>query len=277
MSHRLKIVTQDQMSVEDCTLEIERMDTYRGNVPEGRLEPVRRERRTGREKPRGTQTVAGRDQGAAADAADPGEGGSGLGVPAGAAGTPSTLQQTHPPAVSGQAAASPSSPVMVAASSPSTAVQQQGDVTETDLILQLHNSIFEDIKCLIHPIAASITAINTRLNDMGKHVAASSAAIAIPPGPAFVSADVSSGTALPVPAADVSTYNLATAALNVPQQAPVVRNHTLAPHLRRQIICLHLTQVINKRTPVEFSKLDCKSRNTVEEERPAEYKIVSYE
>lgn len=64
-------------------LTAERMDTYRGNVPEGRLEPVRRERRTGREKPRGTQTVvAGRDQGAAADAADPGEGGSGLGVPA---------------------------------------------------------------------------------------------------------------------------------------------------------------------------------------------------
>ncbi|RXM30577.1 hypothetical protein EOD39_7752 [Acipenser ruthenus] len=125
----------------------------------------------------------------------------------------------------------PPSPVMVTASSPSTAVQQRRDTIETDPILQLHNSIFEDMKSLIHPITASITTINTRLNDMDKQVSANSARIAIPPGPAFVSAPavISSSPALPVPTADVPSYNLATAAVNVPQQAPVVRNHTLAP------------------------------------------------
>ncbi|MGH0135751.1 UNVERIFIED_CONTAM: hypothetical protein FKN15_037533 [Acipenser sinensis] len=132
----------------------------------------------------------------------------------------------------------PSSPVMVPASSLSTPVPQPGDAAASDPVFQLHNNIFEDMKSLIHPIAVSIASVNARLNDMEKRVASNSAAIAISPGSAlatFTLATVSSGPARPVPAADVATYNLATAALNVPQQAPVVRNHILAPHLRRQI------------------------------------------
>ncbi|MGH0151114.1 UNVERIFIED_CONTAM: hypothetical protein FKN15_037784 [Acipenser sinensis] len=66
----------------------------------------------------------------------------------------------------------PPSPVMDTSSSSSTAVQQCGDAIEIDAVLQLHSSIYEDVKSLIHPIAASITAINTRLNDMDKRVAA---------------------------------------------------------------------------------------------------------
>ncbi|MGH0149116.1 UNVERIFIED_CONTAM: hypothetical protein FKN15_051107, partial [Acipenser sinensis] len=100
--------------------------------------------------------------------------------------SPRTGSHHHPP-----------SPVMVGASSPSTAVQQHGDTIKTDPILQLHNSIFKDMKSLIHPIAASINAINTRLNDMDKRVAANSAAIAIPPGQAFISVSAAVSAAIP--------------------------------------------------------------------------------
>ncbi|RXN01089.1 hypothetical protein EOD39_7988 [Acipenser ruthenus] len=80
---------------------------------------------------------------------------------------------------------------------------------ETDPILQLHINIFEDMKSLIHPIAVSIASNNTRLNDMDKWAASNSAIITIPPGSAFLTFALAA-------AANVPTYNLASAALNGP-------------------------------------------------------------
>ncbi|MGH0161329.1 UNVERIFIED_CONTAM: hypothetical protein FKN15_047549 [Acipenser sinensis] len=111
-----------------------------------------------------------------------------------------------------------------------------------EMYLRLFEERENRFKLLSKSIASAHSGkpkVNARLNDMDKRVASNSAAIAIPPGSAFATSDqatVSSGPALLVPAADVTTYKLASAALNGPQQAPVVKNHTLAPHIRsRQV------------------------------------------
>ncbi|MGH0126010.1 UNVERIFIED_CONTAM: hypothetical protein FKN15_015145 [Acipenser sinensis] len=93
--------------------------------------------------------------------------------------------------------------------------------TRTDPILQLHNDIFEDMKSLIHPIAIAIASINARLNDTDKQVA--SCCQQSPLLQAQYSPLQSWPPSLRVqhfrfPTADIPTNNLASAALNGPQQ-----------------------------------------------------------
>ncbi|MGH0140500.1 UNVERIFIED_CONTAM: hypothetical protein FKN15_003611 [Acipenser sinensis] len=133
----------------------------------------------------------------------------------------------------------PSSPTQPTTSPLTAAAQQPRNTAEEDTIQQIHFNIFEDMKSLIQPITISISAINTRLDDMDKRVASNSAANAIPPGPAtetFVSGATPSVPALPGPTADVPTPNLTYAALKSSHEAPAIRNHTLTPHLWHQII-----------------------------------------
>ncbi|MGH0145586.1 UNVERIFIED_CONTAM: hypothetical protein FKN15_043300 [Acipenser sinensis] len=74
----------------------------------------------------------------------------------------------------------PSSPTQLIASPLAAAAQRPRNTAEADPIMQIHFNIFKDIKSLIQPIAVSISAIGTRLDDMDNRVASNSAAIAIP-------------------------------------------------------------------------------------------------
>ncbi|MGH0151068.1 UNVERIFIED_CONTAM: hypothetical protein FKN15_057436 [Acipenser sinensis] len=87
-------------------------------------------------------------------------------------------QQPDLPSASGQAAAPPSSPVMVTVSSQhSNQETQQKQIPPFSFI----NNIFKDMKSFIHPFTVSIASINTRLNDTDKQVTFNAAAISIKP------------------------------------------------------------------------------------------------
>ncbi|MGH0128893.1 UNVERIFIED_CONTAM: hypothetical protein FKN15_062944 [Acipenser sinensis] len=104
-------------------------------------------------------------------------------------------------------------------------------------ILSLHNSIFNDMKALIQPIADSIETIDNRLDVIENRNSARSPATIMAPisGPASASVSASAPPTS-VPAVIIPEYNLASAVDSGSPAVSSIQHHSLSPHIRRQII-----------------------------------------